>query len=155
MNDCIVKSIFEKCVTFSILISWSARDMPCFTSIQRSVSSLRTSLVTRGVAGTTSYCWKQGALFCGTIIIPQTYSYPLILYNLVYGGPFVWIGLQTFYKNYLLIHTFLLIEMSEGALKRKAVSNIMLIRLNLTSAFIYTGYGRMFCIAHKLYRQLV
>ena len=90
-----------------------------------------------------------------TCINPQTYSYPLILYNLVYVGPLVWIGLQTFYKNYLLIHTFLLIEMSEGALKRKAVSNIMLIRLNLTSAFIYTGYGRMFCIAHKLYRQLV
>lgn len=100
-KDCIVKIMIEKCVTLSILISWSARDMPCFTSIQRSVSSLRTSLVTRGVAGTTSYCWQQGALFCGAIIISRTYSYPLILYNLVNVGPFVWIGLQTFYKNEL------------------------------------------------------
>ena len=47
---------------------------------------------------------------------------------------------------------FLLIEMSEGADEYvikfwKAVT--------LTSAFICTGYGRMFCIAHKLNRQLV
>ena len=55
----IVIAMTENYLTLSTLISCSARDMPCFTSIQRSVSSLRTSLVTRGVAGTTSYCWEQ------------------------------------------------------------------------------------------------
>ena len=38
-------------------------------------------------------------------IFPQTYSYPLILYNLVDVGPLVWIGFQTFYKkaNYRIL----------------------------------------------------
>ena len=46
-------------LTWSTLISWRARDKPCLTSVHWSVSSLRTSLVTRGVAGTTSYCCKE------------------------------------------------------------------------------------------------
>jgi hypothetical protein len=48
-------------LTWSTLISLRARDMPCWTSGHCSFSSLSTSLVRRGVGGTTLYCCKENS----------------------------------------------------------------------------------------------
>ena len=72
-----------------------------------------------------------------TFINPQTYSYPLILYNLVYVGPLVWIGLQTFYKN----ENKMFIESSEKYINQLNInvvkSNISLITLADSNSYLF------------------
>merc|ERR1719317_1773152 len=68
-------------VSWSTLISLSARDIPCCTSGHCSVSSFSTSVVRRGVGGT--------VLYCDTHLLPITWSIVSLSSGLVFRHPLI------------------------------------------------------------------